>query len=88
MRTKRRDRRTYTKKAVKALLVVGVVNAEIPYILAYLGREPCAELAIAWITEIVAVILGYLCKAYFETKEQERNKLREKQLEKKQEVAG
>ena len=47
MRTKRKDRRTYTKKAVKALLVVGVLNAEIPYILAYMGREPCAELAIA-----------------------------------------
>ncbi len=80
MRTKRRDRRTYTKKAVKALLIVGVVNAEIPYILAYLGREPCAELAIAWITEIVAVILGYLCKAYFETKQAERVRLQEKKM--------
>ena len=88
MRRKRDERRTYTKKAVKALLIVGVLNAEIPYLLAYLGREPCAELAIAWITEIVAVILGYLCKAYFETKEQEKNKLREKQPEKEQEVAG
>ena len=88
MKRKHDERRTYTKKAVKALLIVGVLNVEIPYLLAYLGREPCTELAIAWITEIVAVILGYLCKAYFETKEQEKNKLQEKRLEKGQEVAG
>ena len=52
MKRKHDERRTYTKKAVKALLIVGVLNAEIPYLLAYLGREPCTELAIAWITEI------------------------------------
>ena len=44
MKRKRDERRTYTKKAVKALLIVGVLNAEIPYLLAYLGREPCTEL--------------------------------------------
>lgn len=40
MKRKRDERRTYTKKAVKSLLIVGVLNAEIPYLLAYLGREP------------------------------------------------
>ena len=39
-----------------------------------------AELAIAWITEIVAVILGYLCKAYFETKQAEQVRLQEKKM--------
>lgn len=67
--------KTYTKKAVKALLIVGVINAEIPYILALLGKEPCTELGIAWITEIVAVILGYMCKAYFEKKQQKKQEL-------------
>ena len=80
MKRKRDERRTYTKKAVKSLLIVGVLNAEIPYLLAYLGREPCAELAIAWITESVAVILGYLCKAYFETKQAEQVRLQEKKM--------
>ena len=37
MKRKRDERRTYTKKAVKALLIVGVLNAEIPYLLAYMG---------------------------------------------------
>ena len=67
--------KTYTKKAVKALLIVGIINAEIPYILALLGKEPCTELGIAWITEIVAVILGYMCKAYFEKKQQKKQEL-------------
>ena len=80
MRGKKKRCQTYTKKAVRALLVIGTANAEIPYILAYLGRDPCAELAIAWITEIVAVILGYLCKAYFETKQAEQVRLQEKKM--------
>ncbi len=66
---------TYTKKAVKALLVVGVINAEVPYVLSLLGKDPVAELGIAWITEIVAVILGYMLKAYFEKKQQKKQRL-------------
>lgn len=68
---------TYTKKAVKALLIVGVVNAEVPYVLSLLGKEPVMELGIAWITEIVSVILGYMCKAYFENKQEKKQKLAE-----------
>ena len=59
MKRKRDERRTYTKKAVKSLLIVGVLNAEIPYLLAY---------------------LGYLCKAYFETKQAEQVRLQEKKM--------
>ncbi|MBE5830795.1 MAG: hypothetical protein E7306_03540 [Butyrivibrio sp.] len=67
--------KTYTKKAVKSLLVIGVINAEVPYVLAFLGKDPCTELGIAWITEVVAVILGYMAKAYFETKQQKKQEL-------------
>lgn len=67
--------KTYTKKAVKALLVIGCINAEVPYILALLGKETVPELGIAWITEIVAVILGYLCKSFFETKHKRKQDL-------------
>ncbi len=66
---------TYTKKAVKALLVVGVISAEIPFVLSAFGRDPVAELGIAWITEVVAVILGYMCKAYFEKKQEKKQEL-------------
>ena len=87
MKRKRDERRTYTKKAVKALLIVGVLNAEIPYLLAYLGREPCTELAIAGSLRSLRDF-GVFVQSYFETKEQEKNKLQEKRLEKGQEVAG
>ena len=69
------NEKTYTKRAVKALLVIGVINAEIPYVLAAFGKNPVETLGVAWITEIVAVILGYMCKAYFETKQQRKQDL-------------
>jgi hypothetical protein len=32
------------------------------------------------VTEIIAVTLGYMCKAFFETKESEKNKVTMEQL--------
>jgi uncharacterized membrane protein len=75
MRRHRENRRTFTKRAVKALLFIGVINATIPYVLAAFGKTPTETLGIAWITEIVAVITGYLCKSYFETKQERKQDL-------------
>lgn len=72
IRRKTDNRMTFTKRAVKALLIIGVINAEIPYILALFGKETVEGVALAWITEIVAVITGYMCKSYFETKQERR----------------
>jgi hypothetical protein len=72
IRRKTDNRRTFTKKAVKALLIIGVINSEIPYILAAFDKDPVEALAIAWITEIVAVIAGYMVKSYFETKQERK----------------
>lgn len=69
------DDKTYTKRAVKALLVIGVISANIPFVLSAFGKDTVEALGIAWITEIVAVILGYLCKAYFETKQKRKQDL-------------
>ena len=69
MKKKGKDMKTYTKKAVKWLLVLGVLNGMAPFMLSALGRDPVAELGIAWITEIVAVIVGYLMKSYLENKQ-------------------
>ena len=80
-----KSRRTYTKKAVKALLILGVINGTLPYVLSFFGKEPVAEMGIAWVTEIVAVILGYLCKSYFETKAQRKQDLEDYKAKKKQE---
>jgi hypothetical protein len=72
IRRKTDNRRTFTKKAVKYLLIIGVINSEIPYILAAFDKDPVESLAIAWITEVVAVIAGYMVKSYFETKQERK----------------
>ena len=61
---------TYTKVAVTILLIVGVAGGAMPYILSACDKDPAESMGIAWVTEIVAVILGYLCKSYFETKQE------------------
>lgn len=72
-----RRKKTFTKVAVKALLIIGVIDANIPFLLAFLNKDPCREIGLAFITEIVAVILGYMCKSYFETKQEKRQELAE-----------
>lgn len=72
-----RRKKTFTKVAVKALLIIGVIDANIPFVLALLEKDPCQEIGLAFITEIVAVILGYMCKSYFETKQEKRQELAE-----------
>jgi uncharacterized protein YacL len=72
-----RKKKTFTKVAVKALLIIGVIDANIPFVLALMDKDPCREIGLAFITEIVAVILGYMCKSYFETKQEKRQELAE-----------
>ena len=77
LKPKRRrvDKRTYTKIAVKWLLILGCINGTMPFVLAAFGREPVGEIGIAWITEIVAVSLGYMLKAFWETKSEREQDL-------------
>jgi len=67
---------TFTKRKVSFLLFVGVLGAFIPYLLSAFGREPVEAIGLAWITEIVAVILGYYLKSYKETKAEEEQRLK------------
>lgn len=61
--------KTYTKKAVTCLLIVGCINGTLPFVLSAFGKDPVTELGIAWIINIVAVIIGYLLKSYKENKQ-------------------
>lgn len=70
-----KEKKTYTKIVVTCLLIIGVINSELPYVLSYLDKDTAEAIAIAWITEIVAVILGYMCKSYFETKQERKQDL-------------
>ena len=65
-----KKRLTMTKVLVPALLIVGIIGGFMPYILAWRGMETAESMGIAWVSEVVATILGYLCKSYFESKQE------------------
>ena len=77
----KKKRVTMTKALVPALLMIGIVGGYMPYILAWYGRDVPESMGIAWVTEIVATILGYLCKAYFESKQEGIQASTDKSLE-------
>ena len=79
---------TFTKVKVDFLLTAGVIGAFIPYILAAFGKEPVQAIGLAWITEIVAVILGYYIKSYKETKAEEEQKLENRKQEFEEYMVG
>ena len=79
---RRSNKRTFTKQAVRAILIVAIIDIQLSYALAFLGREQIAEtLSITVVTEIIAVMLGYFLKAYSETREEKRQALSEKRQE-------
>ena len=69
----KKKKQTFTKKAVKVILFFSILDLQLSYVLAFLGREQIAEtLSITVVTEIVAVMLGYFLKSFKETKEEEK----------------
>jgi len=74
----RRRKKTFSKKAVRWLLIIALFDLQLSYLLAFLGREQIAEtLSITVVTEIIAVMLGYFMKSFKETKEEENVRLEE-----------
>ena len=69
MNMKKEPKWTFSKKAVVGLLIIGAINGTLPFLLSYLDKDPVTQIGVAWITEIVAVILGYLLKSYKENKQ-------------------
>jgi len=66
---------TWTKQITKWLLIIGVINGMAPFVLSVFDKEPCVEMGIAWVTEIVAVSLGYFVRGFKDTKESEKVRL-------------
>lgn len=71
---------TFTKRAVAIILIVSLVDLQLSYVLAFLGREEIAEsLSSETATTVIGVMLGYFVKALFETffekREERLNKL-------------
>ncbi|WMI80341.1 hypothetical protein [Anaerotignum sp. MB30-C6] len=78
----KRRKKTFSKKAVQGILYIALFDLQLSYLLAFLGREQIAEtLSITVVTEVIAVILGYFLKAYFETREEEKVRLIEQRRE-------
>lgn len=67
--------KTFTKKAVSAILIISLVDLQLSYVLAFLGKEQIAEsLSSTIASTIIGVMIGYFLKALFETFFEEREK--------------
>lgn len=69
----RRKRKTYTKKLVKWILAVALVDLQLSYLLAFLGKTEIAEnLSMTVVTAIIGTVVTYCIKSFKETKEEEK----------------
>ena len=69
------NKRTFSKRMVKSIMYVALIDLQLTYILAFLGKEQIAEsLSSDICTVIVGVGLGYFMKAYLGTKQEEKMK--------------
>lgn len=76
------SRITFTKKIMISIILIAMIDMQFPFVLALLGREQIAEtMGGLIVTEIIGVFLVYCLKAFFETRESERIRLKEKQYE-------
>ena len=59
---------TFSKKAVAVILAVSLIDLQLSYVLAFMGKEQIAESLSSEIASvIVGVMVGYFTKALFET---------------------
>lgn len=59
---------TFTKRAVAIILAVSLIDLQLSYVLAFMGKEQIAETLSSTIADtIIGVMLGYFIKALFET---------------------
>ena len=78
----RGSRKTYTKKMMSRIITVALIDMQLPFILAYLGKTNIAEtLGGLIVTEIIGVFLVYCAKSFFETREAEKTRIIEEQAE-------
>lgn len=74
--------KTFTKRFVVVIMTIALIDMQLPFVLAFLGRENIAEeLGKVIVTEIIGVFLVYCAKSFLETREEEKNKLKEKERE-------
>lgn len=77
---------TFTKKWVTRLMWFFVIDLQIPFILAVIYQDAeilssLAPIICSLIADIGVIMIGYFFKSFFETSEQEKNKLIQQQLD-------
>ena len=58
------------------MLIIGVIGGLLPYVLSLMDKQPVETIGVAWITEIVAVALGYFVRGFKDTKAEEDMKFK------------
>lgn len=82
LKLKYQKKRTYTKEKMDLILKVALIDMQFPFILALMGRENIAEtMGGLIVTEIVGVFFVYCTKSLLETKEAEKVRLKEKEMD-------
>ena len=72
-RKKKNKTATFTKTAVKWILVLSLLDLQLSYILAFFCRVEIAEdLSSTVATAVIGVMLGYFMKSFFETREEKK----------------
>ena len=78
---------TYTKKIMTLIVIISLIDLQLPFVLAFLGREQIAEtLGGIIVTEIIGIFLVYCAKSFFETRESENVRMAEEKLRLKEEM--
>lgn len=85
---------TFTKRLIILVLWLSVIWVTWSYVLAtialvkYGDANAVTDVSTEVVRVLIAAILGYLCKAYFETKQEELIRLKEKKLDSEIEQAN
>lgn len=75
---------TFTKKIVAVILAIALIDMQFPFILAFMDKPQIAEeLGKVIAVEIVGVVLVYCLKSFFETREEEKNRIEEEKIKSK-----
>lgn len=73
---------TFTKIWVSILMINAIIDMNLSYVLAFLGREQIAEtLSIAVVTEIIGVMAVYLIRAFLDTHFEAKDEIEHKKLD-------
>lgn len=75
---------TFTKRAVTAILIFSILDLQLSYLLAFMGKDQIAEsLSSTIASTVIGVMIGYFLKSLFETffeKREERLRRKEEYM--------